>query len=286
MHFLDNVLDANCYPIAAVREATLGNRKVGLGIMGFADVLVALGIPYASGAAVAFAEELMGFIQDRSKLASANLARTRLPFPNFDRSRPRAQGQAALRNACVTSIAPTGTISLLAGCSSGIEPFFALSYRREVIGSSKSIDIQSQLAHMLRSEMADPEQVLKHVRATGRLGKTSAPARLRQLFATAHEIPPEWHVKIQAAFQRHIDTSVSKTINLANSARPADVADAYHLAFEAGCKGVTVFRDGCKRDQVFRAGVDAEHCPECAQPLVMQGGCQTCHSCGYTICNI
>ena len=228
----------------------------------------------------------MGFIQERAHLASAHLGRTRAPFANFLGSRLNAEGQAPLRNACVTSIAPTGTISLLADCSSGIEPFFALSYRREVIGSTKSIDIHPQLVRRLRSEVPDPEPLLKHVRATGRLDTTSAPEKLRQLFATAHEIAPEWHVKIQAAFQRHIDTSVSKTINLANNAEPSDIADAYRLAFESGCKGVTVFRDGCKRGQVLRAGVDGEHCPECTEPLVMQAGCQTCGSCGYSICNV
>jgi ribonucleoside-diphosphate reductase alpha chain len=286
VHFLDNVLDANCYPVEAVRKVTLENRKIGLGIMGFADALVALGIPYASAAAIALAGELMGFIQERAHLASAHLARTRAPFANFLGSRIHAAGEAPLRNACVTSIAPTGTISLLADCSSGIEPFFALSYRREVIGSTKSVNIHPQLVRRLRSEVPDPEPLLKHVRATGRLDTTSAPEKLRQLFATAHEIAPEWHVKIQAAFQRHIDTSVSKTINLTNSARPLDIADAYRLAFESGCKGVTVFRDGCKRGQVLRAGVDGEHCPECAEPLVMQAGCQTCGSCGYSICNV
>lgn len=286
VHFLDNVLDANCYPVDAVRKLTLENRKIGLGIMGFADVLIALGIPYASTAAAALAEELMGFIQQRAKLASAQLAKTRAPFSNFDRSRLNAEGHAPLRNACVTSIAPTGTISLLASCSSGIEPFFALSYRREVIGSAKSVDIHPQLVSQLRSELPDPETLLKRVRATGRLDSPSAPERLRHLFATAHEIAPEWHIKIQAAFQRHIDTSVSKTINLANSAPPAAIADAYRLAFASGCKGVTVFRDGCKRGQVLRAGVDGEPCPECSEPLVMQAGCQTCASCGYSICNV
>jgi ribonucleoside-diphosphate reductase alpha chain len=286
VHFLDNVLDANCYPVDAVRKVTLDNRKIGLGIMGFADVLAALGIPYASTAAVALAEELMGFIQKRAKLASAQLACARGPFPNFYGSRLNAEGHEPVRNACVTSIAPTGTISLLADCSSGIEPFFALSYRREVIGATKSVDIHPEVVRMLRSEAPDPEPLLKHVRATGRLDTPSAPEKLRQVFATAHEIAPEWHIRIQAAFQRHIDTSVSKTINLTNSARPADIADAYRLAFESGCKGVTVFRDGCKRGQVLRAGVDAEHCPECADPLVMQAGCQTCGSCGYSICNV
>jgi ribonucleoside-diphosphate reductase alpha chain len=291
VHFLDNVLDANAYPVEAVRKVTLGNRKIGLGIMGFADLLVALRIPYASAPAIALAEELMSFIQDQAKLASSQLAQTRGPFPNFSGSRLSAEKHGPRRNACVTSIAPTGTISLLANCSSGIEPFFALSYRREVIGATKTVDVHPALIEVLRSNGADAGSLLKQVRSSGRLDR-SAPAELRDLFATAHEIAPEWHIKMQAAFQKHIDTSVSKTINLPNSAQPEAVAAAYQFAFQTGCKGVTVFRDGCKAQQVLRAGLeveaalDAEHCPECGSPLVMQGGCRNCPSCGYSICTI
>jgi ribonucleoside-diphosphate reductase alpha chain len=288
IHFLDNVLDANAYPVDAVRSATLGNRKVGLGIMGFADLLVSLGIPYASTGALVAAEEIMRFIQEQARLASAKLAKSksRGPFPNFTSSRLDAEGRAPQRNACVTSIAPTGTISLLAGCSSGIEPFFALSYRRQVIGATNTVDVNPELVRMLRSQMPDAEAILKHVRLTGRLDDPAVPQPLRQLFLTAHEIAPEWHVRIQAAFQRHIDTSVSKTINLANSAKPSAIAAAFHLAWETRCKGITVFRDGCKHDQVLRAGVDAEHCPECGELLVAQAGCQSCGACGYSICTI
>lgn len=292
VHFLDNVLDANSYPVQAVREVTLGNRKIGLGIMGFADLLVELRIPYASAPAIALAEELMSFIQEQAKLASSELARKRGPFPNFSKSRLTTAPRAPFRNACVTSIAPTGTISLLANCSSGIEPFFALSYRREVIGATKTIDVHPALLGMLRSEASDTEPLLRRLRSSGRLDSPLVPPELRALFPTAHEIAPEWHIKMQAAFQKYIDTSVSKTINLPNSARPEAVAEAYQLAFETGCKGVTVFRDGCKAQQVLRAGleaepgVDAEHCPECGNPLVMQGGCRNCPSCGYSICTI
>jgi ribonucleoside-diphosphate reductase alpha chain len=286
VHFLDNVLDANVYPVEAVREVTLGNRKIGLGIMGFADLLVELGIPYASDGAVGLASELMGFVQKEATEASEKLARTRGAFPSFESSRLSANGQRPRRNACVTSIAPTGTISLLADCSSGIEPFFALSYRREVIGSTKTIDVHRALVSRLQFEVRDAETLLGHVRATGRLDLPSAPGQLRELFATAHEIAPEWHIKVQAAFQQHTETAVSKTINLRNSARPEDVADAYQLAFDLGCKGVTVFRDGCKASQVLRAGLDAEHCPECGEPLVMQGGCRNCAACGYSVCTI
>lgn len=286
VHFLDNVLDANVYSVEAVRRTTLANRKIGLGIMGFADLLVELAIPYASEEAVRVADELMGFVQQNARLASQKLADTRGPFPSYAESRLASASHAPQRNACVTSIAPTGTISLIADCSSGIEPFFALSYRREVIGSTKIIDVHPALVRYLSQKMQDPEPVLKQVRATGRLEGKLAPRKLSQLFATAHEIAPEWHVRMQAAFQCHTDTAVSKTINLRQEASPQDIAAAYRLAFESGCKGVTVFRDGCKTRQVLRAGSGAGPCPECGEPLVMQGGCQTCASCGYSICTI
>jgi len=279
VHFLDNVLDANWYPVEAVRKVTLGNRKIGLGIMGFADLLLELDTPYASPAAVGIATELMRFIQQEAKAASAKLAQSRGHFPMMVSEGP------AMRNACVTSIAPTGTISLLADCSSGIEPFFALSYRREVIGTTKTIDVHPALVAKLQSEVADPDPLLKQVRATGRLPNSASP-RLRSLFATAHEIASEWHVKMQAAFQQHTDTAVSKTINLVNGAQPKDIAVAYRLAFETGCKGVTVFRDGCKTSQVLRAGQESDRCPECGEPLVMQAGCKNCASCGYSVCTI
>ena len=286
VHFLDNVLDANCYPVDAVRQVTLGNRKIGLGIMGFSDLLISLGIPYASSVAIGVAEELIGFIQERAKLVSAELARSRGPFPNFPSSRLNREGQPALRNACVTTIAPTGTISLLANCSSGIEPLFALSYRRQVIGSTNVVDVHPALVRVLSAQMENSESLLKHVRRTGRLDTLQAPQSVRELFSTAHEISPNWHIRLQAAFQRHVDTAVSKTVNLVNEAKPSDIAAAYQLAFEAGCKGITVFRDGSKHDQVLRAGLEREHCPECGEMLIAQGGCESCSNCGYSICTI
>jgi ribonucleoside-diphosphate reductase alpha chain len=285
-HFLDNVLDANRYPIDAVRAVTLGNRKIGLGIMGFADLLVSLNLPYASQAALNIANELMAFVQREAKAASVRLGQIRGSFPTFAGSRIAASGVAAMRNACVTSIAPTGTISLLADCSSGIEPFFALTYTRHVIGATRTIDVHPALsAALATSDGAGRSPLLNTVRVTGHLGD-AAPSELRALFATAHEIAPEWHVKIQAAFQRHTDTAVSKTINMANEATPRDIASAYRLAFDTGCKGITVFRDGCKSKQVLRAGIDSERCPECGEPMVVQAGCTSCSSCGYSVCMI
>jgi ribonucleoside-diphosphate reductase alpha chain len=286
VHFLDNVLDANFYPVEAIREVTLGNRKVGLGIMGFADLLVQLQVPYASPAALSTATDLMQFVQTEGRRASAGLAAARGSYPAQQwRSRSSADADTPRRNACVTSIAPTGTISMIANCSSGIEPFFALSFRREVIGTTRIMEVQPGVTAALMHRVPDVDSTLADVRRTGRL-PAEAPADLRALFATAHEIAPEWHVRIQAAFQRHTDTGVSKTINLKAGATAADVAAAYRLAFESGCKGVTVFRDGCKAQQVLRAGVVSEPCPECGEPLAMQSGCSNCASCGYSVCTI
>ena len=286
VHFLDNVLDANWYPVDAVRRITLRNRKIGLGIMGFADLLVQLDVPYASDGAVSIADDLMGFIETEAKVASMDLATHRGSFPAFHQSRLAVGAARPIRNACVTTIAPTGTISLLANCSSGIEPFFALSYRREVIGETRTMDLHPGVVSALPNDQPNRNAVLNEIRRSGRLGATAAPAHLQALFATAHEIPPEWHVKIQAAFQRHTDTSVSKTINLATGATAADIDAAYRLAFDLGCKGVTVFRDGSKKEQVLRAGNDGEHCPECGEPLARQAGCSSCVSCGYSVCAV
>lgn len=283
VHFLDNVLDANVYPVEAIRRATLGNRKIGLGIMGFADALVALDIPYASDAAILVAEEVMRVVQHESHAASAALAELRGAFPHFVVS--RFAGGPARRNACVTSIAPTGTISLIADCSSGIEPFFALAYRRDVIGVTNTIDVHSSVVDALRRHGLDSRQTITKIRVTGRL-ESSAAERMRHVFATAHEIAPEWHVKMQAAFQRHTDTSVSKTINLVESATHSDIDAAYRLAFELRCKGLTVFRDGCKKSQVLRTGTSGPSCPECSSPLVTQGGCESCTVCGYSVCAV
>jgi ribonucleoside-diphosphate reductase alpha chain len=260
--------------------------------MGFADLLARLDIPYASNEAVSLAESLMKFIQHEAVQASRQLARARGSFPNFDGSRLASAGIPAQRNACVTSIAPTGTIALLADCSGGIEPFFALSYRREVIGDTRTMDVHPYLVERLSAEAAasagriDVDKEIGYVRETGHLNPATAPLGLRHLFPTSHEIAPDWHIRIQAAFQRHTDTAVSKTINLANSATRAEIADAYRSAFESGCKGVTVFRDGSKDRQVLRPGAEPGRCPECGEPLVTEAACRSCHSCGYSVCMI
>jgi ribonucleoside-diphosphate reductase alpha chain len=281
VHFLDNVIDANFYPVEAVRTSTLRNRKIGLGIMGFADLLIALGIPYGSDAAVSLASDLMRFVQEEAGAASVLLAASRGPFPAFAQSRLAAQKQPPRRNACVTSIAPTGTISLLAGCSSGIEPLFALSYRREILDSTKTVDVHPALVEALGSSA-----LLEKVRQSGHLPSIGVDPALKQIFATAHEIAPEWHIRMQAAFQRHTETGVSKTINLPNSATASDVRSAYELAFSMGCKGITVFRDGSKTNQILTAGHSDDVCPDCGELLINESGCRNCAACGYSLCTI
>lgn len=285
VHFLDNVIDANQYPLETVRSATLNSRKIGLGIMGFADVLAKLRIPYGSNTALSLASDLMEFVRRCAREASHRLSLLRGPFPAFSTSTPGGV-EGLQRNATVTSIAPTGTISQLAGCSSGIEPHFALAYRREVMGTSKRVDAHPVLVQVLEREVRESERILEQVRRTGRLPKTGVPAEISSVFATAHEIAPVWHVRMQAAFQTYTDTGVSKTVNLPHGAGPGDVAEVFQTAFSLGCKGITVFRDGCRSTQVIRAGNGEELCPDCAERLINESGCLSCPSCGYTMCTI
>jgi len=228
VRFLDDVIEVNRYPLPAIEEITRRNRKIGLGVMGFADLLILKGIPYASETALGMAEELMSFIQQESIAASENLARERGAYPNFGGSPRQRAGGAPMRNATVNTIAPTGTLSLLAGVSSGIEPIFAFEYERHVLGT------------VLR------ESHPLYARKT-RAGEAIDP----QVFVTTHEIPSEWHVRMQAAFQKYVDNAVSKTINFSEGASVGEVRDSFLLADELGCKGLTVYRDRSRRSQVL-----------------------------------
>ncbi|MCW8139130.1 MAG: ribonucleoside reductase class II [Planctomycetota bacterium] len=282
VRFLDDVIDSNVYPLPQIAEVTRTNRKIGLGVMGLADALIALGIPYASERAVALAHEVMAFVLAEARAASRALARERGPFLAWAGSRPEQAGEAPLRNATVTTIAPTGTIALLAGCSSGIEPLYAVAYVRRALDGKARLEIfHPQLERVARARGFWSEDLRAHVLATGTLeGAPGVPEDVRALFATAHEIAPEWHVRMQAAFQAHVENSVSKTINLPRDSRPDDVAGAYLLAYRLGCKGITVYRDGSREGQVLATQPDGkpvaaspEHepsplppanCPECA----------------------
>ncbi len=255
VRFLDDVIDVNPFPLPEITAQVRRTRRIGLGVMGWADLLTLLGIPYDSEAALELADRLMGFIRRTGHDESARLALERGPFAEFSQSIYR-EGPP-LRNGTVTTIAPTGTISIIAGCSSGIEPLFALAYRHIV--EERHLTFMNPVfeAALTTHGLATPG-LLARVAAQGTLKDIpEIPEDLRRVFVTAHEIRPSWHIRMQAAFQKHTDNGVSKTINLPHSASEQDVADAYRLAWESGCLGITVFRDGCKPEQVLNVGTTA-----------------------------
>ncbi len=288
VRFLDNVIDANYYPIPPILQKTRANRKIGLGLMGFADMLLTLRVPYDSAEALRIASDLMSFVSTEARRESSVLADAKGVFPSFSQSIFESQ-TIRLRNASVTTIAPTGTISIIANCSSGIEPLFAISYAREMLGNRVEFSM-----HPLFEELAAPcldPALRERISENGSVQSfPEIPEELRRLFVTAHDISPEWHVRMQAVFQRHVDSAVSKTVNLKRQSTPSDIAKVYLLAHELGCKGITVFRDGCKQEQVLRPGrpvsAGAESCPECGGPMEHASACVTCVSCGYTLCTI
>jgi ribonucleoside-diphosphate reductase alpha chain len=274
VRFLDDVIEVNPYPLAAIDAMVKANRRIGLGVMGWADLLFALDIPYDSEEALELAGRLMAFIQDIGHDQSARLAEERGPFPNYERS--IYERGRALRNSTVTTIAPTGTISMIAGCSSGIEPVFALAFEHRVKGvdGERVLPFVSQSFERFgRQRGFYSDALMGEVARRGTLaGIPGIPEAARAVFKTAHEIHWSWHVRHQAAFQRHTDNGVSKTINLPADATGQDVADAYLLAWREGCLGITVFRDGCKGGQVLNVGVggDAAEAPEALDDRVVR----------------
>jgi ribonucleoside-diphosphate reductase alpha chain len=267
VRFLDDVIEVNRYPLPQIAKMVESNRKIGLGVMGFADMLFELGIPYDSEEALRFGEQLMSFVEDKARQSSEDLARERGPFPSFHGSIYDAQGLPPMRNATVTTIAPTGSISILAGCASGIEPVFALAYERRNI-----LDDGDQLHEMVpgfakvaadkgfaRAEVL--EQVSRHGSCRGVEG---VPPEVQRVFATAHDVSPGYHVRMQAAFQKFTDNAVSKTVNLPEAATREDVSEVYRLAFRLRCKGVTVYRDKSRDKQVLNIGASEK----AAQPAV------------------
>lgn len=252
VRFLDNTIDMSRYPLAAIDRMVKGNRKIGLGIMGFADLLFQLHIPYNSEMALVLAEEVMGFIQVESHQASLALAKQRGVFPNYGKSRFCDDRAAAYRNATTTTIAPTGTLSIISNCSSGIEPLFALSFVRTVMDNDALMEVNPHFEAVARQQGFYSEALMEAIAGAGTIAHMDEiPDAVKQVFVTAHDISPEWHLRMQAAFQKHTDNAVSKTVNLARDATVADVRKIYDLAWELDCKGVTIYRDGSRENQVL-----------------------------------
>jgi ribonucleoside-diphosphate reductase alpha chain len=259
VHFLDNVVEVNRYPLPMIAQMTLGNRKIGLGVMGWADMLIQLGVAYNSDKALELAEQVMGFIQTEGREASRALARARGPFPNFPQSLYGRKGEPPLRNATITTIAPTGTISIIANASSGVEPLFAVSYVRQVMDDDILVEVNPLFEAMARQRGFYSPELMKRIAERGSIhGMEEIPADVQALFVTAHDITPEVHVGMQAAFQKYTDNAVSKTVNFINGATVENVATVYRLAYQLGCKGVTIYRDGSRDKQVLSTGTARE----------------------------
>ena len=252
VHFLDNIIDVNKYPLEEIKRITKGNRKIGLGVMGFADMLIKLGISYDSQKALDKAEELMKFILTEARKKSHQIAIERGEFSNFKGSIYDKPGEPILRNATLTTIAPTGTLSIIANCSSGIEPLFAVAYTRNVMDNDKLVELNEYFSKMLKDKGLYSKELIQKIAATGSLkGINEIPQDLKNLFTTAHETSPSQHIRIQATFQKYTDNAVSKTVNFQNNAPISDIDNVYRMAYELGCKGVTVYRDQSRPNQVL-----------------------------------
>jgi ribonucleoside-diphosphate reductase alpha chain len=265
--FLDNVIEVNKYPLEQIREMTRANRKIGLGIMGWADMLVLLKLAYSDSEAVELAEQLMGFITRETREASRQLAKERGSFPNFAGSTYDLAGEKALRNATCTTIAPTGTISIIANASSGIEPIFAISYVRQVLDNDVLVEVHPLFEKIAKERGFYSAELMKDIAEHGTIQDfEQIPADVRRIFVTAHDISPEDHIRMQAAFQKHTDNAVSKTVNFPHSATRDQVAEVYLMAYRQGCKGVTIYRDGSRDMQVLSVAKSSEQEAEPAVP--------------------
>ncbi len=252
VHFLDNVIDMNKFPLKEIETMTKLNRKIGLGVMGWADMLIKLGIPYDSEEAVKLGEEVMKFIYTEAQNKSSEIAKSRGVFPSFEDSIYNTNGKKILRNATVTTIAPAGTISIIAGCSSGIEPVFALSYYRNVMDNERLIEVYPLFEEVAKREGFYSKELMERI-AEGAYLKNldEVPETFKRIFVTAHDIKPIWHIRMQGVFQKYTDNAVSKTVNFPKDATKEDVREVYMLAYKLGCKGVTIYRDKSREEQVL-----------------------------------
>lgn len=275
VHFLDNVIETNKYPLPEIAEMTRGNRKIGLGVMGWADMLISLLIPYNSDEAIQLAEEVMAFIKEEGHTASRELARTRGPFPNFRGSIYDKPDLDPIRNATVTTIAPTGTISIIANASSGIEPLYAISYERRVLDNQIMVVVNPLFERVASERGFYSEALMKRIAEQGSIqGINEIPEYIRRIFVTAYDITPENHIRMQAAFQKGTDNAVSKTMNFPRTASVEDVRKVYELAYQLDCKGVTIYRDGSRDRQVLSVGKTATVAEKKAvreRPMTLKG---------------
>jgi len=311
VHFLDNVIDMSKFPISRITNMVRKNRKIGLGVMGFADMLIKLRIPYNSEEALKTAEEVMKFIRDEGRKRSCELARERGVFPNFKKS-VYAKTELKLRNATITTIAPTGTISIIANASSGIEPLFAISYIRNIMDNTELLEVNPLFEEAAQEEGFYSDDLMRQIAKRGSIqGIEDIPEHIRRIFVTSHDIAPDWHLRMQAVFQKYTDNAVSKTVNFPSDATPKDIEHVFMLAYKLGCKGVTVYRDKSREQQVLNIEAvnktaaekppekfAAEHkvsktelkksgtCPECGTKLEFVEGCATCSGCGYSVCSV
>lgn len=309
VRLLDNVVTICKYPLKRVETVVKSNRKIGLGVMGWADVLVKLGIAYNSKAALTLAEKTMKFIQNISRETSAKLAEEKGSFPNFPGSLWEKRKFKAFRNATLTTIAPTGSIAMVAGCAYGIEPHFALAFYKEVMGGIRLPEINNELLTALKQANIDLSNgLIDQIAASGTLQLIKEmPESVKKVFVTAHELEPEDHIRMQAAFQKYTDNAVSKTINLKHDCRVEDVVKAFMLAWESGCKGITVYRDTSRAVQVLNVGynptslklrgaskkilkktnqAEIDKCPQCGTKMFRAEGCATCPSCAFSVCSL
>ena len=283
IRFLDECIDASLFPLPQITTAVRRSRKIGLGVMGFADALIDLGIAYDDDSAIRFADELMTRMEARATDASRRLAMERGPYPDFPESRDGKAGAPRVRNATRLAIAPTGTLSLIAGCSSGIEPLFAVMFERHVLDGRQLVEVNARFETMAMREGVWSPEVRSKVLESGRARHlTELPLAQRRLFPTAHEIPVEHQLRVQAAFQAHVDNAVSKTINLPAEATVSNVLEAYRRAYTLGCKGITVYRHGAKSGQVLTPVRQSSVCPDCLSALEFAEGATLCRVCGFS----